>query len=396
MPSELPRILLVDDEPGVHRAVALRLRSSAEVVSADTPEGALALARSEPFDLALVDVNLGEGVRGTRLIPLLRELDADLAAIVFTGNSGYAAVRESLEAHSFDFISKSPEDDGKFLAKIREGVAQTRLQRSRTRSGMSAPVLEAALAEAVVARELEAAARDIQRTWMEESLDSFSAVLGRAELLNEMLRGKAGQPMKLPAAAVSNEVVAGMLDYVERLRENYAEPGFGPASINTLLTQAERILEDAADRSHRCRIERSRLRPDWRFGGDARPLLRAVVILLRILRDASPPGATVKVGSAVVPQPWEELRHLGSRSWARVICPAELQKDAPPALAVSLSAADARLTIEQSAALFRSSDILPRESSPWCVSALLARLNAALAAEAPPQGGLCYRIIVGL
>jgi CheY-like chemotaxis protein len=57
MPPGLPRVLVVDDQPDIGRAVARALRSSAHVTIEDQPEVALKrLQRGERFDIILCDV----------------------------------------------------------------------------------------------------------------------------------------------------------------------------------------------------------------------------------------------------------------------------------------------------------------------------------------------------
>jgi CheY-like chemotaxis protein len=57
VPPGLPRVLVVDDQPDIGRAVARALRSSAHVTIEDQPEVALErVRRGERFDLVLCDV----------------------------------------------------------------------------------------------------------------------------------------------------------------------------------------------------------------------------------------------------------------------------------------------------------------------------------------------------
>jgi two-component system NtrC family sensor kinase len=57
VPPGLPRVLVVDDQPDIGRAVARALRSLAHVTSEDRPEAALErVQRGERFDLILCDV----------------------------------------------------------------------------------------------------------------------------------------------------------------------------------------------------------------------------------------------------------------------------------------------------------------------------------------------------
>jgi CheY-like chemotaxis protein len=58
--SEKPHVLLIDDDPAMHRAVEFRLRGVAEVTACVVPEEALLQIKQKRFDAALVDVALGD------------------------------------------------------------------------------------------------------------------------------------------------------------------------------------------------------------------------------------------------------------------------------------------------------------------------------------------------
>lgn len=61
-----PRILLIDDEPAILRAIERQLRRRAQVVTFDDPEAGLRAAITEPFDLILCDLNM-PGLSGTEI-----------------------------------------------------------------------------------------------------------------------------------------------------------------------------------------------------------------------------------------------------------------------------------------------------------------------------------------
>ncbi len=394
MPSDRPRVLLVDDDTAVHRAVALRLRGAATVTATETTEGALALVQNGRFDLALVDVNLRAGLPGTMLVPRLLEVDADLAAVIFTAYGDYRTALDSFAARAFDFIPKSLQDDREFLFKVERGIAHTRSQRAKSGGERTARTLAAALGDTVVAGELDAALQDLQRSFIEESLQSFSAVLGRAELLDQLLHRHRAQSAQLGRAArYSEAVVSELQDRVEKLRDQFAKPRRAASSVNALLAQAVRIAQEAPEPSDFGPIECAKLKPDWPLQADGPALLRVIVILHRLLRRSAPAGSLITFRTSIMHQPAVELLLMLARCWTRVLRPAQFSKAEPFALDISVSASLGRTTLAQAAALFEPSDRQPGPSSPWSALALVAKLGGALIAETLPQGNLSYRII---
>jgi CheY-like chemotaxis protein len=74
----MARVLIVDDTDIVRRALELAVkRMGHAAVSTSSPEEALALARGEAFDLALVDYRM-PGMTGCELFQAMREALGDL------------------------------------------------------------------------------------------------------------------------------------------------------------------------------------------------------------------------------------------------------------------------------------------------------------------------------
>jgi CheY-like chemotaxis protein len=88
-PAVRHRILLVDDDPPVARAIARMLeRSGYEVATAPDAETALERFRADPaaFDLVLTDQTL-PGMRGDELTRALLDVRPDLPVLICTGYS---------------------------------------------------------------------------------------------------------------------------------------------------------------------------------------------------------------------------------------------------------------------------------------------------------------------
>jgi len=79
------RVLVVDDDAGMRSMMRTALEiQGAQVTDADGYESAIAL--EGPFDLALVDLNLGDG-RGDELIGALRADERVQRAVLLSGSA---------------------------------------------------------------------------------------------------------------------------------------------------------------------------------------------------------------------------------------------------------------------------------------------------------------------
>src|SRR5919197_653023 len=109
MPTPPPpaRVLVVDDEPGVLRAVRRVLERDYEVHCASTPAEALERAASFPPDLALLDVRM-PGMDGFELRRRLAAGHPDLDVILMTGSltEPDAHLIRAIEEGAFYFIQK--------------------------------------------------------------------------------------------------------------------------------------------------------------------------------------------------------------------------------------------------------------------------------------------------
>ena len=122
------RVLVVDDNRDFAENVAALARSRGlDPTIAHDRRGALLLARTEPFDVAVVDQKLPDGV-GTALLAELRTLLPDLVTMVVTAfvslDNSLAALREG----AFAFVAKDSEPD-ELIETIARAAENARLRR---------------------------------------------------------------------------------------------------------------------------------------------------------------------------------------------------------------------------------------------------------------------------
>ena len=105
--SDLPRILVVDDEEAVVAEVAEYLRRKGyDVVTAGNGREALKVHRARPADLVITDL-LMPGMGGNELIQRLRRSDPDLPIVVVTGHTTFGDDRDVV-AEGASMVLKKP------------------------------------------------------------------------------------------------------------------------------------------------------------------------------------------------------------------------------------------------------------------------------------------------
>ena len=119
----MTRVLVVDDEPQIIRALRINLRARQyEVYTAQTGEQALAEAAHHPPDLVILDLGLPD-LDGVDVIGGLRGW-TDAPIIVLTGRADSMDKIEALDAGADDYVTK-PFGMDELLARMRAVVRRS-------------------------------------------------------------------------------------------------------------------------------------------------------------------------------------------------------------------------------------------------------------------------------
>ena len=117
------RVLVVDDEPGLARALAITLRASGwEVTTADDGAGALAAAAEHLPDVVLLDLGLPD-ISGIDVLTALRAWSRVPVVVLSARQHGEDKV-EALDAGADDYVTK-PFAMNELLARLRAAVRRS-------------------------------------------------------------------------------------------------------------------------------------------------------------------------------------------------------------------------------------------------------------------------------
>src|SRR5260370_39497365 len=103
--TELPQILVIDNEMGPRESLRMLLKPDYHVHTADCVEAGIKLLKEKQPDTIVIDIRMpGEsGIEGLRRI---REIDPHLSVIMLTGFGAIETVQEALRLGANDSISK--------------------------------------------------------------------------------------------------------------------------------------------------------------------------------------------------------------------------------------------------------------------------------------------------
>jgi two-component system response regulator RegA len=118
--EDLPLLLLVDDDATLRERLATALRERGfEVRTAGDYDQALALARAESPELAVVDLRM-PGPSGLELLRDLKELDPETRIVVLTGYGSIATTVDAMRLGAVHYLQK-PADADEILAAFERG-----------------------------------------------------------------------------------------------------------------------------------------------------------------------------------------------------------------------------------------------------------------------------------
>jgi two-component system, OmpR family, KDP operon response regulator KdpE len=183
--SDHKRILVIDDEPQILRALRINLAVRGyDVVTASTGAGALRAAAEKPPDVIVLDLGLPD-MDGVEVLAGLRGW-CTAPVIVLSARTDSADKVEALDAGADDYVTK-PFGMDEFLARLRAAV-----RRSTAVVGVDEPTVTTdAFTVDLAAKKVTKAGADIHLTpteWgiLEMLVRNSGKLVGRKELLQEV------------------------------------------------------------------------------------------------------------------------------------------------------------------------------------------------------------------
>jgi two-component system, NtrC family, response regulator AlgB len=120
--GQMIRVLVIDDEPNIRQTLALCLKQmGCEVAQAATADAALDALRQRAFDLALLDLRLGDE-DGIEVLPTLMALRPDLDVVIITAYSSVGSAVEAMRRGARDYLPKpfTPAQIQRLVERTRE------------------------------------------------------------------------------------------------------------------------------------------------------------------------------------------------------------------------------------------------------------------------------------
>ena len=104
--SQQPKVLVIDDEPGVRELISESLRIS-EITAVQAADGleALSLLRREKFDLLILDINMPK-LDGLALLEKLRTEGMSVPVLMLSARADKTDINQGLRVGADDYLTK--------------------------------------------------------------------------------------------------------------------------------------------------------------------------------------------------------------------------------------------------------------------------------------------------
>jgi signal transduction histidine kinase len=180
-------ILVIDDDRGPRESLRILLKTEYRVLCADSVDIGIGMLREQQPDVVVMDIRMPgkSGIEGLRAI---REIDRQVAVVMFTGFGALETAQEAIRLGANDYIKK-PFDAFEMRDVIRRHVLRVQVERRHHLAEDELTIMNERLREELARKEHLAALGQKSAELVHDLRNPLGAVLGYVDLLSSELRG---------------------------------------------------------------------------------------------------------------------------------------------------------------------------------------------------------------
>jgi signal transduction histidine kinase len=183
--TDLPQILVIDDEMGPRESLRMLLKTDYQVHTADSVEAGIKLLKEKRPDTIVMDIRM-PGMTGIEGLRKIREIDQNLSVIMLTGFGALETAKEALRLGANDYISK-PFDAREMREVISRNVERTRGQRTSETASAEIKELNNHLLKQLAQKERLASLGQASAEFVHDLGNPLTIVWGYVQLLAKKL-----------------------------------------------------------------------------------------------------------------------------------------------------------------------------------------------------------------
>ena len=183
--TDLPQILVIDDEMGPRESLRMLLKPNYQVHTADCVEAGIKLLKEKKPDTIVMDIRM-PGMSGIEGLRQIREIDPHLSVIMLTGFGALETAKEALRLGANDYISK-PFDAHEMQQVISRSIERTRIHRAGEQAAGEIKELNNRLLQQLAQKERLAALGQASAEFVHDLGNPLTIVWGYVQLLSRRL-----------------------------------------------------------------------------------------------------------------------------------------------------------------------------------------------------------------
>jgi signal transduction histidine kinase len=207
--TDLPQILVIDDELGPRESLRMLLKPLYQVDTADCVEAGIRLLKEKQPDTIVMDIRM-PGMTGIEGLRKIREIDPHLSVIMLTGFGALETAKEALRLGANDYISK-PFDATEMRDIIGRNVERTRVQRASEGAAAEIKELNGRLLKELAQKERLASLGQASAEFVHDLGNPLTRVWGYVQLLARKL-----EKAEKGGAAADNATSVKELNIIEQ------------------------------------------------------------------------------------------------------------------------------------------------------------------------------------
>jgi len=183
--SDLPQVLVIDDELGPRESLRMLLKPNYQVYTADCVDAGIKLLKEKHPDAVITDIRM-PGTSGIDGLRRIREIDPHVAVIMLTGFGALETAQEALRLGANDYINK-PFDAREMREVIGRNVERTRLHRTGMNAAEEIKELNNRLLKEIAQKERLASLGQASAEFVHDLGNPLTIVWGYVQLLAKKL-----------------------------------------------------------------------------------------------------------------------------------------------------------------------------------------------------------------
>src|SRR2546428_3215571 len=240
--TELPQILVIDDEMGPRESLRMLLKPNYQVHTADCVEAGLKLMKEKQPDTIVMDIRM-PGLTGIEGLRRIREIDPHLSVIMLTGFGAVDTAKEALRLGANDYISK-PFDAGEMRAVIGRNVERTRVKRASETAAADIKELNNRLLKELAQKERLASLGQASAEFVHDLGNPLTIVWGYVQLLAKKLdRAEDGGAVENAASVKELKIIEQNVRLCRELLTMWQSYGSVEASPHKPISVSEIVRE---------------------------------------------------------------------------------------------------------------------------------------------------------